>query len=320
MRTLKSRLPGLNALLVFEAAARHLSFTRAGEELCVSQAAVSRQIRQLEERLGSRLFHRRHRALDLTDAGRQLQQAVSIGFGHIADTAREIGSADNRARVNVATTVAFATYWFAPRLAEFRRHYPDVEVRVLASDRQRDHLNDSVDLALTCGWQPIAGWQATQLFAEEIFPVCSSAYLERHPVQGVEELPEHTLLHLDSRHWLDVGWDPVDWTTWLSTFGIAYQPRRPIVTFNNYPILVEAALDGQGIALGWRHLSAGLLSQDRLVRPVPESRQLDRHYYLVLREQTAPAPELLALREWLLQARSTLPIDTTSAGAPSARR
>jgi DNA-binding transcriptional LysR family regulator len=303
MRTLKSRLPGLNALLTFEAAARTLSFTRAADELCVSLAAVSAQIRRLEERLGTSLFMRKHRAVELTESGRRLQEAVTMGFEGIAGVVAGIAQTSPANSIQIATTVAFATYWFAPRLNAFRHQHPDVEVRVLASDRQQDLLSDAVDIALTCGWAERPGWIATRLFSEVVFPVCAPVYVAKRPIDSVGELRDHTLLHLDDRHWEDVGWDAVDWTLWLSRFGVTYQPRHPIVSFNNYPMLVEAALAGEGVALGWRHLSESLLAQGRLVRPLVEECDFQRNYYLALRDRPNGTAALADLHEWLLEGR-----------------
>lgn len=302
MRGLKKRLPSPNALLTFEAAARHLSFTRAAMELFVSQTAVSRQIRRLEDRVGKALFRRKHRALELTEDGKRLHHAVTLGLGHIASAMDEIvGSGQEQ--IQIATTVAFATYWFAPRLGRLRASYPNADVRVLASDRDQDQLTDAVDLALICGHRDVPGWSMTRLFPEVVFPVCSPAYLERHPVSGPGDLPNHTLLHLDRQHWEDVGWAPVDWTVWLGKFDIEYEPPHPIVTFNNYPMLVDAALNGEGVALGWRHLSERHLAKGWLVRPIEEEWNFERSYYLALHQRAAPSPELLALHDWLQQQR-----------------
>jgi len=300
MQGLKKRLPSPNALLTFEAAARQLSFTRASGELFVSQAAVSRQIRRLEDQVGTPLFRRRHRALELTDAGKHLYQAVTLGLGHIASAMDEIVDS-GREQIQIATTVAFATYWFAPRLSRFRATHPDADVRVMASDRDQDQLGNNVDLALICGRREVPGWSMTRLFSEVVFPVCSPEYLAKYPVHGPADLPKHTLLHLDRQHWEDVGWSPVDWTVWLGKFGVEYEPPHPITTFNNYPMLVDAALNGEGVALGWRHLAERHLAQGWLVRPIDEQWDFERSYYLAFHRRTAPSPEALALRDWLLE-------------------
>jgi DNA-binding transcriptional LysR family regulator len=280
-----------------------MSFTAAADELCVSLPAVSRQVRQLEERLGTALFERKHRGVELTRHGRRLQSALTESFEHVAQVVEEIAAQDSAREIVVATTVAFATYWFAPRLSSFRRECPQAEARILASDRQEDLLADSVDIALTCGWQARPGWQAKPLFSEIVFPVCSPDYLGSHPLTAIAELPNHSLLHLDKRHWQDVGWEVVDWAVWLSKFEIPYTPRPPIVSFNNYPMLVEAALAGEGVALGWRHLLELLIAEGRLVRPLKESWDFRRCYYLAVREQSMHSSQILMLRDLLLGQR-----------------
>ena len=303
MISLKRQLPSVNGLLTFEAAARHLGFTRAAQELYVSQAAVSRQIRRLEEQLGTPLFQRQHRALKLTDAGRRLHEAVTMGLSHIAAVIQDISEAERPAQIQVATTVAFATYWLLPRLNAFRERHPEADVRVLASDRYQDHLADEVDIALTCGIHDVPGWHTDRLFEEIVFPVCSPDYLAAHPVGELRDLADHTLLNLDPGHWENIGWEPVDWPLWLKQFGAVCRSRTPTVTFNNYPMLVEAAMAGEGIALGWRHLSETLVRQRRLVRPVDEEWSSGRSYYLAIREQPPPSPGSDALRDWLLAER-----------------
>jgi DNA-binding transcriptional LysR family regulator len=289
--------------LAFEAAARRRSLTAAADELCVSLPAVSRQVRQLEERLGSALFVRKHRGVELTRNGRRLQSTLTESFEHVAQVVEEIAAQDATREIVVATTVAFATYWFAPRLSDFRRQYPRAEVRVLASDRQQDLLTESVDIALTCGWQERAGWLAEPLFSEVVFPVCSPDYLAAHRLDTIAELPDHSLLHLDERHWQDVGWEAVDWAVWLSKFGFSYKPRPPVVSFNNYPMLVEAALAGEGIALGWQHLLEPLVAERRLIRPLMQSWDFRRSYFLAVRERSMHTTQILALRDLLLGRR-----------------
>ncbi len=303
MTTLKRKLPGLNGIITFEAAARHLSFTRAAAELCVSQAAVSRQIRRLEEHLGTALFTRGHRSLRLTDGGRRLHQAVTMGLEHIASVASEVSQPRESARIQVATTVALATFWLMPRLNAFRQSHPDVDVRVVASDRREDHFAEEVDVVLACGERHPPGREIYFLFSERIFPVCAPDYLQGRRLGGPAALPGERLLHLDHRHWDDIGWEPIDWTVWLGHFGLRYQPAHPILTFNNYPMLVQAALEGEGIALGWQHLVEHLIEAGRLVRPVGGSLDSGRGYYLVVGADAPARPEVGALRDWILASR-----------------
>lgn len=300
MSTLKKKLPGLNGIITFEAAARHLSFTEAAVELCVSQTAVSRQIRRLEEQIGVRLFVREHRCLHLTSAGRKFHRAVTLGLEHMANAAEEISRSHSDSQIQVATTVAFATYWLMPRLHAFRDRFANVDVRVLASDRYADQFSEEADIILACGDQHSPGQEIHFLFSEMIFPVCAPAYLKSRYLKKPADLLSEKLLHLDPRHWDDIGWEPVDWTVWLAQFGVDYDPKHPILTFNNYPMLVQAAIDGQGIALGWLHLVEGLLADGKLVRPIAEVWDSQRGYYLVMPATFTASEEVVALKNWLL--------------------
>jgi len=300
MPSLRRRLPGINGLVTFEAAARHLNFTRAADELCVSQAAVSRQIRRLEEQLGATLFERANRAVRLTPAGRKLQQSVAMGLEHIANTAREIGQAHDARPIRIATTVAFATFWLMPRLNAFRRAQPQIDLHLTASDREEDIFADGVDISLTCGEKHNPGRDAYYLFGEVSFPVCSPGYLRSHRSRLREpaDLLHEKLLHLDERQWQGIGWEPIDWPLWLRQCGVEAAARMHGLTLNNYPMLVQAAIDGEGIALGWRHLCEELLATGKLVRPIKKSWDSKRGFYLVI--SATDNPDVAALRDWLL--------------------
>src|SRR6056297_39172 len=181
MMSLKRELPPLNALATFESAARLASFTRAAEELHVSQAAVSRQVARLEQQLGTRLFHRGRRRLALTGAGRRLQESVTTGLGEIARGVRRVRMSTDEPPVTLAATIAFATYWLMPRMHTFREHYPDIDVRLLADDREADPGADDVDIAICYGeGSPITGQHRALLGAESIVPVCSPGYHAAH--------------------------------------------------------------------------------------------------------------------------------------------
>ena len=301
MYPLKKKLPGLNGLVTFESAARHLSFTQAATELSVSQAAVSRQIRRLEEHLGTSLFHRKHRELQLTAAGKKLHQAVTMGLGHIANTAWEICTTRTSGQIRMATTIAFATFWLMPRLSGFRKTYPHVDVHVVASDRSEDMFAEGVDLALVCGDKHPPGQEAYFLFTELIYPVCSPEYLKsRRRLKTPEDLLGERLLHLDDKLWRDIGWEPINWSIWLEKCGIKAKPELHGLTLNNYPMLVQAALDGQGIALGWQHLVGHLLDAGKLVRPIKKAWDSQRGFYLVVSSDPPLSEEIIALRDWIL--------------------
>src|ERR1051325_2609421 len=194
----RNALPALDLLVGFEAAARHLSFTKAGEELFLTQSAVSRQIKELEEQLGVALFHRRHRALVLTDAGQQFYAATAQVITTMRTATERLRAQSGRKRpLSVTTTHSFAALWLIPRLAGFTRTHPGVDVRITADTRVQDLERDGLDLAIRHGPPSLSGPNAVRLFGERVFPVCSPKLLKTHPLREPADLKNHTLLQYD---------------------------------------------------------------------------------------------------------------------------
>jgi len=303
MTTLKRKLPPLSTLVTFEAAARHLSFTRAGQELNVTQAAVSRQIKTLERNIGEALFLRKHRSLVLTPQAQELAVEVRTSLKQIVNAVDRLREKPEAEQLTISATIAFASLWLAPRLIEFQRLYPKVEVRILATDRDVNLNEEPVDLAFGCGdYSQWSGVEAVFLFANEVFPVCSSKYLSKHgPVKDASDLINHKLLHLDEIHWHELSWQPIGWTDWLKTQGIASPVVSSGLTINNYPFLLQNAVNHQGIALGWRHLVSEYLDQGLLVRPIESSLQTQRGHYLVHSTMNPLSPETRVFRDWILK-------------------
>lgn len=294
MESFRRRLPPVNALVVFEAVARHLSFTQAARELGVSQAATSRQVRILEDHLGGRLFDRDRRRVRLTDNGEQLHAAVAMALGHIAattDTLRRGGGA----ALTVATSVAFAAFWLIPRLARFHAAHPEVELRLISSDRPADWASGDVDVAVEFGDAERPGVEVHDLFGDEIFAVCAPAYLARRPAPPeVVDLTGETLLHLES----DIAaW--IGWPAWLERCGTPAVKNLPGPRFNNYSIVIQAALDGRGLALGWRRLIEPHLSDGRLVRVTAGAVVLEGRYVVIHRGVPEPRADARAFRAWI---------------------
>ena len=299
MASLRMKLPPLNALVMFEAAARHLNFTRTADELKVTQAAVSRQIQHLEDHLGAALFQRQARGLKLTREGLRLRSAVSIGLENIANTAVEIRQSRGEAEVTVSTSVTFASYWLMSRVAKFRAAQPQVELRLVASAPVADLASAGIDLAVRYGRGRWPGTTAEHLLDNEIFPVCAPAYLEARkgpPLQEPADLTGETLLHLVE---FDRNW--VTWSAWLKKFGVSEGPRRRGLEFDNYLVLIQAALDGQGIALGGGRLADDFLARGALVRPLDAKLGSDSAFYLI-RPSDLPLNEAAKLfRDWIIQ-------------------
>jgi LysR family glycine cleavage system transcriptional activator len=296
MQRLRDRLPPPNSLVAFETAARHLSFTRAAAELRVTQAAISRQIRLLEDHLGVALFSRKHRALTLTDWGERLQRAVSIGLGHIAQVADEIRRAQNTSDVVVSSSVTFASYWLMARIAKYRAMFPDVDLHLVASARVRDFAASGIDLAIRYGRGTWPGVDAHILFGNEIFPVCAPAYLARRgPLLKLADLMGATLLHLEQ---YDRNW--VTWPAWLAKVGLAEMPSGPSLSFDNYMVLIHAAIRGEGVALCGRRLAEDLIARGELTRPFTAALQSEFSFYLLEPRDRPPRRPVRHFRDWLL--------------------
>jgi DNA-binding transcriptional LysR family regulator len=297
------RLPSLDPLKGFDAAARHLSFTRAAAELFLTQSAISRQIQALEEQLGVKLFRREARRLSLTAEGEVLQRAVAETLARLADVCAGLKAAKRRPRVNLSAAVGIASLWLVPRLAAFQDMEPDVDVRLSADNRMVDLEREDIDLALRYIHPDAAPPGTCLLFEEVVFPVAAPQLAARLPaVLRPEDLASLTLLAFDNGHkapWFS--WDP-----WLAGLGLAQATPKAVLEFNQYDQLIRAAEDGRGIALGRGPLVAQSIAEGKL-RPLGKSRQrvAARAYFLV-RAAGAARPEVDRFAAWLLlEARKT---------------
>jgi LysR family transcriptional regulator, glycine cleavage system transcriptional activator len=296
MAILRGRLPPANSLVTFEAAARHLNFTRAAAELTVTQAAVSRQVQLLEDNLGVALFERRPRGLALTPAGQRLHAAVTMGLGHIATTAADLRRVRRTGELTVSTSVTFANYWLMSRVAKFRAAHPDVQLRLVASAPVRDLTASGIDLAVRYGHGRWAGAESAHLLDNHVFPVCAPAYMaRRRPLQSVTDLLEETLLHLVE---YDRNW--VSWEAWLEAMGVTAPPRGSSLEFDNYLVLTQAVLDGQGIALGGGRLAEDFLARGVLIRPIEATLRSEQSFYLLIPSDQPLTPQAKAFRDWIL--------------------
>lgn len=287
------RLPPLNALRAFEAAARHLSFTRAAEELHVTQTAISHQIRALEEHLGLRLFRRLPRGLVLTEEAQRFLPPVRDAFEQIAGATARITKEQTGGVLTVSALPSFASKWLVPRIGRFRAAHPDIDLRISASIAVVDFARDDVDVAIRCGLGNYPGLHTLRLFGETIAPVCSPALLACAPgLRMPEDLRHHTLLHDDD--------DLDSWRVWLELAGVTgIDPTRGL-SFGDASMMLQAAMDGQGVALGRSALVAADLAAGRLVRPFELSRPFRFAYWLVCPQASAGRPKIAAFRGWLL--------------------
>lgn len=294
---LRTALPPTNSLVVFEAAARHMNFTRAARELDVTQSAVSRQIQLLEENLGCALFRRRSRGLALTGRGERLYRAVSMGLEHIAQACGDVRRQHHEGELTVATSVTFASYWLMARLGKFRDRHPDVDLRLLAASPVNDLTAAGVDLAVRYGSGRWPGTEAVRLFDDEVCPVCAPSYLDGSTrLSGPADLLDETLLSLATR---DRNW--VTWAAFLENFGIEERPRRRGVEFDNYMLLIQAALKGEGIALCGRRLAEDFIVEGSLIRPIDEIMASERGFYLIRSRDAPLRPQAKLFHDWLCE-------------------
>ncbi len=291
------KLPPLDALRAFEAAAQHLSFTRAAEQLYITQSAVSKQVHALESALGIRLFERKTRALLLTAAGERLQRAVAAAFAELRTVSAELRGGDEPT-VTLATTQAFASFWLIPRLEDFRRRNPGVDIRISADTRVVDLERGRFDCAVRYLQDRNAPAGALRLFGDSVLPVASPAYLKkaRRPLAKPADLAQHLLLVYEDdeqrRPWLS-------WPVWLEMAGQSRLRPAGSIAFNHYAAAISAAVDGQGVALATQALVADLLRQGRLVAPLPQRFANPRAYYLLLSARAATNPAFEPFRSWL---------------------
>jgi LysR family transcriptional regulator, glycine cleavage system transcriptional activator len=292
-----ARLPSLNGLRAFEAAARHLSFTQAASELNVTQTAISHQIRRLEEELGLRLFIRKNRALALTPQARDYLPGVRAAFNDLRlATDRLLHKEDNKV-LTVSTLASLAAKWLLPRLSAFQAEHPGIDVRITTSTGLVDFKNGDVDAAIRYGRGHWPGLRAEWLMADEMFPVCSPKLVEGDkPLSCPQDLARLTLLHTTG------GYDD-DWRQWLTAAGLPSDiSKQPGVSFDLIFMTVQAAIDGIGVAMGRTSYVQDDIAKGRLVVPFKIALPTDAGFYLVSPEGMVEPPKLAAFRKWLVTA------------------
>lgn len=288
------RLPSLHALATFEASARHRSLKRAADELNVTSGAVSRQIKALEEELGTALFDRTQFALSLTAEGELLHDVLRDTFGRLSDTIGTIRLGHQQQQLTVACTHAFAKCWLMPRMNQFWQRCPDVCVNHLISDDGRDYMRAHVDLRIRYGFGAWPDETATKLFDDVLYPVAASALAQRYPDAVAADLPKLPLLHVD---WVDP-----DWTGWDDLLRRGKVPRSGLVgrRFSNFDVALQACKDGQGIAVGWHRLFGDLVVAGDLVRFTDLTVPAPGGYYLTWTSDARLRSPAAAFRQWLL--------------------
>jgi len=297
MHSPRWQVPPLELLLAFEAAARQLSFTKAAAELSLTQSAISRQIQALEESLGARLFERRTRALLLTEAGQRFFQLTQGVLGDLDAATQRLRGAAAARTVTVTTTPGFASLWLIPRLNAYLQANPGVDVRISASYETTNLEREGIDLAIRYAPdEEMAGQSA--LFEEAVIPVCSPALAAdpARPLRVPADLHAHVLLHSD-----DAKYSWMEWNLWLHAHGLRELKPAGALQFNQYDQLVQAAVNGQGVALGRLPLLRGMLREKKLVTPFRKSVVSSRGYFVVRSARAAGNADVKAFESWLLE-------------------
>jgi LysR family glycine cleavage system transcriptional activator len=280
------QLPPLNSLRAFEAAARLLSFTRAAHELHVTQTAVSHQLRVLEAHLGVRLFLRLPRQLSLTPEGQAYARELGRLFDRIGDATAALRVRQPREILAVTCLPSFAARWLMPRLKRFLGAHPHLDLRLSSTERRVDFTREPMDVGVRWGFGHYPGLQVEKLLDDELFPVCSPRLLRRRRL----DLRRHRLLHDDS---------PDGWRQWLRAAEVRDVDPEPGCVFTDASLMLQAAVDGHGVALGRRSLVRRELAARRLCRPFALAIPTERAHYLVSSQHAAALPRVEAFRQWI---------------------
>lgn len=303
------KMPSLRAVKSFVAAARYQNFTRAAEALCVTQAAISRQIRELESYLGTELFLRTGRSVELTKAGSIFFDASQLSFINIAQAAERIRKdqgSDSRHSLTLCCSPAFSALWLSHRLPRFFSANPDIDLNLVTTQNFLS-MEPGVhpDIFITKMSRVRDGYVSQPLFHDVIYPVCTPSYLEAHPeIRTLEGLRDGVLLNLSPYGRSQVA-EHIDWGVWLAIHRLDIEERSKdgahFFNANDYNLLIQMVLNDQGVALGWHHLIAPLIERGRLVRPVVQDVVLEEtHHYLAHREELSDDGTFLRFQEWFL--------------------
>lgn len=289
---LQSHIAELHA---FHVAARFESFTRAAQQLALTQPALSQKIRRLEDVVGARLFLRKYRGIALTDAGQQLQDATRDAFDELDRNFRQILERGDRKRVRISTDFAFAAHWLMARLPRLRNAFEDLDLQVLTSQQAEETNGVAVDLSITLSANPAPSRERKVLFPEEVIAVCSPAFAARHgPFEAPDQLRRAALLKLSAP--ANAPWH--DWRSWFAALGVETDRRDPApISFSNYTLVLQAAVEGQGIALGWRGLVDSFLESGQLQSACPQTVASERAY-VMLCAKDAP-PHVRSVFDWI---------------------
>ena len=297
MRELRRLVHSPHHLFVFEVCGRLLSFTRAARELGVSQPAVSLAIRQLETAIGQDLFERRHRAIRLTDAGERFYNEVSLSMERLLQAAREVNRGPDANLVTLSISTAFANYWVMPRMTRLHRSHPAIDLRLQVVNKDVDLEYENVSLGIRRGRGGWPGYDSAAIAREELFAVASPSYLASNPrPRSIEDLLQHQFIHLEEPfrprpRWLD----------WFQSFGVDFVDKGEGLRLNDYALVIQAAMAGEGIAMGWRHVTDSLIQKRLLVPVLPQSWKTSEEFHLIWSDRTELSESAQQVRDWIIE-------------------
>jgi DNA-binding transcriptional LysR family regulator len=299
VRDLRRLVGGPSALFAFESAARLGSFTRAAEELCVSQAAVSISIKGLEKSLGATLFRRDHKKVVLTPQGEIFFRDVAMGLGHIQRSAAALKAQPRGQQVTLSCSTAFASHWVIPRLGDFRSRHPTIDLRIHTSDRDVETLENPAAMAILRGPRDFAPPDRARAWAiadEVIFPVCSPTFHERElQSKGPDGWARARLIHLEEPYR-----PRPTWRDWFAYHRVAYPEETETLRLNDYSLVVQAAIGSQGVAIGWEHTVAYSLHVGLLMRPSALEWRTSKRFYVITHAEMKEDSDAAIVRDWFL--------------------
>ncbi len=302
-----NKLPPLKALRAFESAARNMSFSKAAEELFVTPGAISQQVKLLEEHLGGELFRRMHRRILLSDAGQCLLPGLQESFNRMADAVADVRSMDKNRPITISVAPSFASKWLVPKLRLLQEQHPDIDIRIDTSIEVVDLSRSDIDIGIRFGSGNYPGMQVDLVFCEEVFPVCSPNLIDPdHPLSQPADLLHYPLLHYATND-IDIGAGWPDWTMWLKASGVSNNRAHHGITFDQQQLLIQAALEAQGVVLVGSVSVLEDLRSGKLIKPFDLTFELEFAYYFVTTPAKSSWPAIRAVREWMLSEAATIP-------------
>lgn len=295
MKKINTSLLSHKSLLAFHVTAKEKSFTKAARQLNVGQPAVSHAVRQLEDMLDTVLFERVYRGVTLTPDGKLLAKHLNKGFAEIERGLAAIRD-KNQQQITIYVSTSLASHWLMPRIARFTRQHPDIQLRCMTQDTDEAVQKGNFDLCVPLGQVPWDDFQRVKLVDEVILPVCSKSYLEEsQALTNIEDLTNHALIHQEERM------KPrLEWRQFFEDSNLSYRNSTADQTFSDYSIVLQAAVEGQGVALGWKHLVTSLIEEGKLVAPLDVEIKTEHPFYILIPKDKANNESILLLRDWLL--------------------